>query len=265
MTAVNLTRLRHQVQEMLAFFSTPDEFRQKLGGLFSLYANYALRFGEIAPFRPLIPMYHLPHPVLRQLYLDLKTAVENDPPGALVVADALWLDDHYEVKHTAIFIIGAIPLESPQPVLERIRSWLTPDLDQVLKLELLSIGTRTLQNHYPGNWEALILSLLSNSAPETIALGIQALAEGAKRPNFDNLPAVFRLVSPYLRAPHSAYTRDLEDLIETLAALSPKETGFFLKQTLAVSTSPDTPRLIKSCLPSFPAEVQADLRSALNA
>jgi hypothetical protein len=262
-TAVNPTRLRYQINGLMANFSSPVEFHQKLQGIFSLYANYALRKNTPAPARPLIPMYHLPHPVLRQLNADLKPRIIADPAEALAVADELWMDDYYEVKHTAIYIIGNLPLENPDTILDRVQLWLTPDLDQVLKLDLLSVGTRPLQNSFPDEWESLILALLSQSEPEMIALGIEALTEGLKQPNFQNLPVVFRLASPFLREPHSAFTRDLKSLIDTLARYSPKETGFFLKQTLSVSTSPETTRLIKECLPSFPEEVQTNLRAAI--
>ena len=87
---------------------------------------------------------------------------------------------------------------------------------------------------------------------------------GVKRPNFQNLPAVFRLVSPFIRDPHSAYLRDLEELIGALAYISPQETGFFLRQTLSIIISPETPRLIKNCLAAFPEEIQAELKSAIN-
>jgi hypothetical protein len=209
-------------------------------------------------------MYHLPHPVLRQLKLDLQPYISADPETALAVADELWGDGHYEIKYTAIFILGALSLDDPQPILERVKRWLTPGLDQVLKSDLLSTGTRWLQDAFPEAWESLILTLLSHTEPKRISLGIQALAAGAQQPNLSNLPAVFRLASPFIRDPHSAFTRDLERLIESLAKHSPHETAYFLRQTLSLSTSPETARLIKNCLPAFPEDVRAELKSALD-
>jgi len=264
MTAVNLARLRHQIRDVIAHFETPVAFRQELRALFSLYANYSLRFGEKAPVRPLIPMYHLPHPVTRQLHIDLKPLIAADPAAALNLADELWADDYYEIKATAIFIIGEVPLQDPQDVRVRLDAWLSARLDPVLKSDLLSIGTRSLQGQFPDAWEKLILSLLTNNDPAMIAMGIQALSAGAKHPAFHNLPALFRLASPYIRDPHTAYIRDLEALIETLAKNAPQETGFYLRQILSVSTSPATGRLIKNCLSSFPEDIQNDLKSALD-
>jgi hypothetical protein len=196
--------------------------------------------------------------------LDLQPYISADPETALAVADELWGDGHYEIKYTAIFILGALSLDDPQPILERVKRWLTPGLDQVLKSDLLSTGTRWLQDAFPEAWESLILTLLSHTEPKRISLGIQALAAGAQQPNLSNLPAVFRLASPFIRDPHSAFTRDLERLIESLAKHSPHETAYFLRQTLSLSTSPETARLIKNCLPAFPEDVRAELKSALD-
>lgn len=248
----------------MAVYDSPVAFYQQLQGLFSLYANYALRFGENAPNRPLIPTYNLPHPVMRQLRMDLKPRIEADPQAALEIADQLWVDEYYEIKHTAAWIIGITPIDDPQPILDRMILWLTPDLDQVLKTDLLSNGIRTLQDRFPDDWESLLLSLLSQDKPEMIGLGIQALAESSKSPNFKNLPAIFRLASPFIRDPHSVYSRDLEYLIEALAELSPKETAYFLQQILSVSDSRETLRLIKNCLDAFPETIQRDLKASLS-
>ena len=154
MTAVDPTRLRHQTESLMGQFGSPVEFRQALRNLFSLYANYSLRFGETAPMRPLIPMYHLPHPVMRQIKFDLGPYISENPHAALALADELWEDSYYEVKHTALFIIGEMPVEDPQLILDRITSWLSPGLDQVLKSDLFMVGTRNLQDRFPQAWES---------------------------------------------------------------------------------------------------------------
>ncbi len=263
MAAVNPTRLRHQVGELMALFEAPVEFHQALCTLFSLYANHGLRFGEAAPVRPLIPMFHLPHPVVRQLNLDLKTQIAANSSAALALANELWNDTYYEVRQTALFVLGEVVTDDPEPILDRLKGWLTPDLDQVLKSDLFSIGTRSLQENFPQTWETWVRSLLSDPDPKVNTLGIQALAAGAQRPNFQNLPTIFRLSSPFIRDVHSANLKDLEALVSVLAEISPQETGFYLRQTLSISSSFAKNRLIKNCLKFFPEEIQADLKSVL--
>ncbi len=264
MVAVNPTRLKFQINGLMAFFDSPVEFHQKLNNIFSLYANYALKLGDNALMRPLIPMYHLPHPVIRQLSVDMQLHIDQDPQAALSLADELWEDEYYEVKRVAVFILGQLPrLENPQPLLSRIRSWLTPDLDNILKTDIITLGMGSLQRHFTEDWEELIISLLSLHNAPMAALGIQALAEGAKNHNFKNLPVIFRLINPFILNPDPVFIHDLEGLIEVLAELSPQETGYYLNQILSLSANSDSIRLVKNCLPFFPPENQTQLKEAL--
>jgi hypothetical protein len=263
MPAVNPTRLRFQIEGVMHFFASPVEFHQRLRGLFELYANRALKFGDSTGFRPLIPMYHLPKPLTRQLAIDLARIVPEDSEAALQLADELWQDSYYEVKQTAITILGLTPIESPEPVIDRLNAWIDDELDASLVRELFSNGTRQLQVHFVDTWEDYLSTHLESNDLERLSLGIQGLIEGLKNPNFKNLPAIFRLISPFIRDPNPEIVRDLVQLVGALAELSPTETGFFLRQTLSLSKSAETKRLVKQSLSFFPPEIQADLKSII--
>lgn len=264
MPAVNLTRLRFQIEGVLAFFNSPEEFHRRLNGLFSTYSYQALRFGEYAPTKPLIPMYHLPDPVMRQLELDLKPHLASNPQAALACADELWKDTYFEILQVAITILGNIPIDDPQIILDRLGNWLQPKLDRALVNVLLSEGTRRLQDEFPDDWEAFIESYLSSPNGKLVNLGLQGLSAGLKRATFTNLPAVFRLISPFLRDLQAEHARALENLIKVIADRSPHETIYFLKQTLAiVNNNPETTRLVKSIVPQLPNSLQQELLSAI--
>jgi hypothetical protein len=261
MPAVNPTRLRFQIEGVMHFFTSPVEFHQRLSGLFELYANRALRFGDSNTLRPLIPMYHLPMPLIRQLEIDLERKINEEPDAALLLADELWNDSFLEVKQTAITILGHMPVDSPTPIIDRLNTWMDDDMDASLLAQLLSSGTRQLQVNYPQVWEEYLSNHLQSDDPKKLSLGIQGLIEGLKNPGFKNLPAIFRLISPFIREPEPSVVRDLVQLVEALAKRSPTETGFFLRQMLSLSESKETIRLIKQCLPFFPLEIQTDLKS----
>ena len=82
-------------------------------------------------------------------------------------------------------------------------------------------------------------------------------------PAFQNLPAFFRLVHPLVRSAPIAVRPDLLDVVSKLAQRSPTETAFFLRQTLALPNSPDTPWVIRQVLSEFPSEIEANLRAAM--
>ena len=247
----------------MAFFSKPAEFHRRLQDLLSLYANRALRFGESAGIKPLIPMYRLPAPVTRQLQADLHLQIEADPDAALSLADELWQDTYYEIKNTALFILGDVSTQDPGPIIARLKAWITPDLDAKLLTDLFSTGVVKIQAFYPDSWEKLIQPLLETENSERLSLGIKALLAGVQNTQFTNLPAIYRLVGPLLYDPDRKLLNDLSRLIEALAKESPVETGFFLRQTLSLSTSPETQRLVKQCLPFFPEAIAAELKSLL--
>lgn len=263
MPAVDPRRLRFQIDKLMVFFDSPAQFHQNLKELFSLYANYALRFGDSAPTQPLIPVYNLPKPVIRQLQIDLNHRMKDNPQAALALADELWQDSHMEIKQTAIRILGSVHIDKPDPILARLTHWIAPELDRTLTNHLLSTGAHQLQNDFSSDWERFILSLLEKKQPEWVALGIRGLSEGVENPSFQNLPAIFRLISPVIREPHSAYIHDLQHLISKLIQRSPAETALFLKQTLSISDSLQTARVIKGCLELFPDELRRELETAI--
>lgn len=261
MPAVDLTRLRFQVEEVFSFLNAPKAFHRHLTDFFSLYANRALRFGESNQPRSMIPRYHLPDPVTRQIKFELLQFIQKDAKNALALADELWNDTHFEVRQLAIFILDLAEKEDPEPVASHINSWLTPDLDPILVTELLSTGTQNLQSEHPQAWESLMGTLLEHENPKMISYGLEGLTRGVERNSMLNLHAIFRFISPILQKPNDGYIHQLGDLILALAKRSPTETAFFLKQTLSISDSTETVRMVKQVLPLFPGAIQRELRS----
>ena len=263
MTAVNPVRLRFQIEELITSFTMPQKFHRQLTDMFGFYANRVLKFGDSSQPQPFIPMYHLPDPVMRQLKLDLNSHITEDPKSSFKLADELWQDDFFEVRQLAIYILDSIPVNDPEPILKRLKDWLVPELDQILTTELLSIGLRNLHSQFSQAWETFIETFLSNENPKMVALGLEGLQSSLKNPAFDNLPAVYRMVSPLIRNPHPLFFNALLNMMEALVNESPKETAYFIRQAMAVSDSPGTERIIKNCLQYFPKEIQQELKLAI--
>ena len=260
MPAVNPTRMRFQVEALMAHYTEPKAFHLALTDLFELYANHALRFGDAVGIRPMIPIYHLPAPLLRQLEVDLGRVVADNPQPALALTDELWQDIYYEVRKIAITVLGLYPLDDPHAVLDRLDQWITPQLDLSLLPKIFSSGTRQLQNRYPAVWENYLETFLQSEDPQRVSVGFLGLAEGLNNPQFHNLPALFRLVGPHVRDPQPQTLKSLTTLIRSMAKFSPTETGYFIKQVLSVAFSPELKRMIKDSLSAFPSEVQEELK-----
>ena len=263
MPAVDPSRLNFQIADLMSSFHAPEEFHQKIRDLFSLYANRTLRQGAMTDSTPLMPAFHLPEPVFRQLRSELAPATSAEPNSALKLADTLWQDEHFEVRQIAVLLLGHVGPSNPEPILSRLNNWLSPDLDPVLKEFILQSGTQHLQSSFPAQWEAWIGSLLSQKEPAWIALGLAGLRASLGASTPQNLPAVFRMVSPFIRDPQPDLMNALRRLVKALATQSPTETAYFLKQTLSLSSSSGTERLVRQSLPLFSDDIQIDLNAAL--
>lgn len=265
MPAVDPSQLRFQVAKLLDAYGSPENFRKELNRLFSFYANRTLRFGELADDTLLIQAYRLPEPVMRQIKLDLKPLITENPTLSLSIADELWEEEIYEVRQVAIFILGQAEVNEPDPILTRLKNWLSPALDRDLKEKLLTTGTQKLRSSFPKRWEAWIESLLGQQDVNLNTIGLMGLRAELISPIYRNLPAIFRLISPYVRDPRTEIFKELTRLIEVLIKHSPNETGYFLKQALSLSNSQITIRLIKGCLPLFPETIRQSINEVLKA
>ncbi len=263
MPAVNPSRLQNQIEQVLEYFNRPKIFHRRIQDLFSLYANRTLHFGESSDTTPVLPKYHLPLPLTRQLQMSLKPYIDNEPIAALECADNLWEDPYIEIKQLAVFLIANVPVEEPGLIITRLESWVDPSLDDELKADLLSLGTSTIQSNFPTAWERFLQSLLDQREPKLVNFGIQGLIESVKRSKFENFPMVFRLISSVIQNPRAVNIEKLENLLALLIDESPTEAAFFMKQTLSLSQSPETKRLIKRCLPMLPEKERQDLKSSL--
>ena len=263
MPAVNPERLRFQIDHMITFFNAPQAFHRQLQKIFEFYANRTLRIGEAISSQPLIPVYHLPDLVTRQVELDLKPYILQDPRAAIAIADELWTDAFFEIRHLAGFILGNLSMDDPEPIRTRIENWLTPDLDKVLTSDLLSNGTLSLQSAFPTVWEQFIESYLTHKDPRMIGLGLQGLRASLQLNSDKLLPSIFRLISPLILDVDQDLSKELEHLIKALISVSPTETAFYLKQALSISESKGTTRLVKQCLLYFSDDLQQELKTSL--
>jgi hypothetical protein len=93
--------------------------------------------------------------------------------------------------------------------------------------------------------------------------GIQALVPLISSPDFDNLPPVFEIVQPILKASPAILQYDLQELITVLFEASPDETVYFLQQILKGTKSPLPAVALRRMSPELPPDLQASVREML--
>ena len=262
MPAIHPARMTIQVAQLGEKVRQPDAFVRALHDLLDLYADRAYRPGQSGEPPPLLATYKAPPPVLRQIVREIGSLAVVDPPAALELVDALWAEPVFEFRMLAIELIGKIPLIPHEPVLARIQGWIasTPEnrlLDAILKQSLANI-----RQEYPKIYYQLIEEWLKADELFPRQTGLRAILPLLADPEFENLPAVFRLLTPLIRTPPPTLRLDLVAVLRALVQRFPQEAGYILRQNLSTD-HPDAIWLTRQVLKDFPSEIQDSLRDAL--
>ena len=148
-------------------------------------------------------------------------------------------------------------------MIDRLQTWVCQDLDNLILDGLLEHGLTRLQQDSPGILLELVSSWLTSSDYISRVAGMRALLPLINGIGTENLPAIFRMLMPYIRIAPSCLRPDIIAVLTSLAHYSPAETAFFLRQNLSAPDNPDTAWLVRQVLKEFPKETQAGLRAAM--
>jgi hypothetical protein len=263
MPAIDLSRLKTQAARLSERFADPDAFVQELQALLDFYTNLTIRTAQTTR-RLSLPTYRTPKPVLRQIELELETLAEAHPTEAIALTDALWNTKSLETHLLAASLLGMIPPAQAMPGLTRLPSWLSQSTDEIVRKALLNEALERLRRENP---EALFLLLedwLKSPHSMLQIWGLRALIPLLNQPDFENLPAVFRIVRPTIERASPSTQLELQECLEALARVSLTETLFFLRELLRSGRShPTQLRTLRRMLPALSPALQSGLREAL--
>ncbi len=258
MPAVSPERLRADIDSLKQSYHGPEVFVNALVRTLEKYADRTVRAGQSGQPAPLAPMFHTPRPVLRAIENALSDLVSDDPRLALESADQLWRNPVYEVRRMAISILTHLPEDYQEEVMWRVREWAPTDIDESLLARLFST---TLPQ--PRNMLAVIREWLDEGGPENTRRSLVAVAVLVTGPKGEDLPAIFRILSPLLIQAPSRHKPRLAEIIRTLAERAPEETSYYLRQLYINAGQPEIARVIRQNLGLFPPEMKASLQESL--
>jgi hypothetical protein len=265
MPAAELSRLRSQINGLINHFADPAGFRIALRDLFDLYANRAYRPGQAVQPQPLLPSYRVAPLIMHQLELEIGKTCQEQPEQALAVVEALWRDPYLEPRLLAAALLGSIPASHAQKVVDKLREWTIPAENFRMLDALFRSGSTNLRRYSP----QLLLNLcevwLGNSQNTIQSLGLRALIPMIEDQAFENLPPIFRLISPLVQSDPTSLHTDLQVVLTALTRRTSVETAYFLRQVLSLATGPGTARLVRRCLPLMEPAQQVSLRAAIQA
>lgn len=261
--AIQPARLKKQASLLAENFTDPEEFVRQLHQILDLYANRTYRHGQAGEPPPLITAYNVPSPVLRQISQKLVPHAASEPQQALALCDSLWAQPYLEFRLLSGTLLGYISPIPADTIINRIQTWILPDTEERLINALLSQGLNRLRKEKFLDLIHLIEKWLTSENDFYQKLGLRALLPIALDPNQDNLPILYRLIQPLTQNSSTDLHPEVLDVLEALANRSPKETAFFLHQTLYLSNSPDTPWFTRQLLGCFPHESKKYLRASM--
>ena len=261
MPAIDLARLKKQTAQLADLFDQPPIFLREHREILDFYVNHSLRSQGVAP-SSVLPTYRTPAVVLRQIETELGPVAERQPIQALELADALWDEGWLETRLLAAFLLGRIPPQEER-LLARLTAWTQAVRDPSVRAALLTTSLTRLRRETPALFLVLVKEWLHPARQRMWSNGIQALVPLISSPDFDNLPPIFEIVEPIIRAAPATLQFDLQELIIMLYEASPDETTYFIQQILKSTKSPMLAVALRRMSPEFPAELQSNLREML--
>ncbi len=263
MPAIQPTLLKKQVALLVQHLDNPRALVQEMHLLFDYYADRAIRPGLSSKKRPLTTSYKIRPPVLRQIIQTLVPFVEQNPQLGLELCDLFWEQNYLEFRLLAGMLLGKIPVSFSKDILNRMETWVKPDIEAQLIIALFDNGMKRLKHEKPLAIIQLAKTFLNQNNLFYQQAGLRALLPVLSDASFENLPAFFRLLQPYVLKVNSAIKPDLLDVIAVLAKRSPQETVYFLREAQKMPDNPDTAWIIRNSLEHFPAQLQASLKASL--
>jgi hypothetical protein len=261
--AIPLSRLNSDIEELARHFHQPGDFCSLLNAVLDRFANYVYRPGEAVRTRLHIHRYHVDPMVISKIEQKIKPACLDDPAAALLLADVLWSDNHYESRLLAAKILAMLPLETQDQIATKIAKWANPRQESMILMDLFEFGCASLRNNNPSALFEIAENWLSSEDTETQMLGLRLLLSIIRHSGSPQLPRIYSLLhTPFQHAVPRFHTVFL-DLLSSLIERSPVETSLFLRQVLLMNPSSECLRIIRRKLSSFPPSLQQNLRQAL--
>ncbi len=263
MPAVLLSRLEQQIKAFSPTFDRPEIFVTNLVAMLELYSDRTYQAGYEVPSSSKMISYRVPSVVIRTLELEFRQLAIKQPNEALLVADELWSGHRLELPQLGISLLGYVPLEFSDQVMDRIGKWAPGCSDRFLLEDLLTKSNPKILQEKPTLWIEKSRKWLSSRDFNLVILGVKSLEPLLYTENFNDLPQIFDSIhSLFLNLKVDVYP-EMVHLFEILVEKHPTETIAFVKQVIFEKPVSATLRLIRKILPSLPNNVQVSIREAM--
>jgi len=263
MPAVPLNQIQAQIAELSWKYTRAPEYVEGLRDLFNQYGSLVFKKGQVTRKLRAYPSFHVPPVLMNQLEMSLIANHRRYPQASLALVDALWQEEMIEPKTLAAALLGRVDAGGPEPIMQRILLWCQPDLHPLVQEVVFDHATLTLRERYAAVWLAQIEAWADHPTQTIQNMGLRAMLPLAKDRQFNNLPPLFRLLTPLVQSFTPDQQPVLAELLTALVRRTPVEMSFLLRQICQRGVSSASLRMLRRLLPIFPPHEQEQLRQAI--
>lgn len=264
MPVIDPLRLQKQIEFCFSNTADAELFVKRIRELLENYSDHAYRAGELTALPSTLKSYHVPQPLLRALTKELALLSNTQPIHALKIAENLWNQPYKECKDLAIAILKNLPLVMQKDTFHIVEQWVTTCTQPELIASIAQHALETIRLQDPISLVNQAQRWITDNRDNIRKFGFFVLVQISLSISFSDLPILFKLLTPYLnRCPPQIYP-EVVSICHNLIAKSPKEMAYLMRNAVDENPAADAKKLIKSCLKSFPAELQEDLQKIAN-
>lgn len=261
MPAVNPTRLNEQVSDILMYLSDPVSLRRECIEFLDFYADRTKRPSDTRNADPAIKLFRVPQPVLRALGTGLKARVQEQPGLAHAAASALWEAGYRETRLLASSVLSGY---SHSEIADWATDWVSGCEDRIANAELARVGLQGWRTLNVDKFLNEIAAWLESPSLRIREFALQALEAATQDEDFDELPAVFRLIKGKVAIAKRGEKQSLYRLVRTLATRSPPEAAHFLIDEIT-REGEVAQKMTRSVIEAFPSRQRILLERTLSA
>lgn len=263
MVAINLSRLAKQLEELQDCFDDPQSFLLALHRFFSFYHQYSHRKQRDAIPESFMRQYDLPLQIVPQLELSLRQTMINRVAQSYAVVEVLWQDSYFESRDLACYILGQLPREENERVMEQVKVWLSQPQDRAVVASIFNKACQGILNNTPTLFRDLVKALLESPEVWRKRQGLFALSLYLPKAESKDLPSVYSMIRPFISQSDLQLQSRLAELVQTLATRSPGEVAYLLKEVLSDTEGPEIEQRLRSYLSFFEADYAESIHQAV--
>ena len=260
MPAILPARLKVKVNQLVEKIAQPEEFTNALKDILDYYSDRVRKPGRIPSQTSLMDSFQVPKQVTRQIETRLSKQLAGEPEIALALADSLWREDWLECRILALRILGWVPPDPPQKILDRLIFWGEQREEDHVLDGVFAEGLAGLWIGTPEIFFDLIESWLTSSQIKDQKLGLRIIPILVQNKDFHNLPKILSLLTPFVEQVGVIPNPNLVISLRESAKRSPKETSYFLQRIRAISENQLINGLIRQIIKEFPSTIRDELR-----